>query len=89
MCFEVVGGLVAEGGVAPLVLVLGNVMRQFQPRFCQAGKAATVEQFGFEPALKGLGLGVVAVATPAPALLSAVLNEQIAEASSRIRAALI
>lgn len=72
--FEVVGRTVAEGEVPPLGVVVSGVVADFQLGFGQPGKAAAVEQFGFEAPPKGFGVGViVAVATPAHhALLSAV-----------------
>jgi hypothetical protein len=76
--------------VAALVVVVGYVLGQFQPGFFQAGEAAAVEQFGFEPAPERLGLGlVVAVAAPAHALRGPVLSKQVAEAGSGVVAALI
>ena len=68
-----VGGVVSQSGVAPLVVVVGNIVAEFKARFLQAGEATAVKQFGFEPAPAGLGLGVVvAVAAPAHARLGAV-----------------
>ena len=37
--------------------VAGTVMTDFELGFGQVGKVAVVEQFGFEMALKGLGVG--------------------------------
>ena len=53
--------------MAALVVVVVDVVAEFEAGLSQAEKAAAVEQFGFEPALEELGLGVV-VAAAASAL---------------------
>ena len=45
--FEVVEGKIAEGGVASLRVVIGEVVTDFQARLTQVAEAAAVEQFGF------------------------------------------
>lgn len=45
--------------MAALVVVLVDVVAEFEAGLFQAEKAAAVEQFGFEPASEDLGLGVV------------------------------
>ena len=76
--------------MAPFSVVIGDVVADFEPRFGQAGEAATVEQFGLEAAPKGLGVRiVVAVATLAHALLRAVFGDQIFESGRRVLAALV
>jgi hypothetical protein len=58
------------------VVVVGNVVAEFEAGLFEAGEAAAVEQFGFEPAPEGLGLRVVlTVAAPAHALYGAVLRQ--------------
>jgi len=72
--------------MVPLVVVIGDS----QAGFGQAGKAAAVEQFGFEAAPKGFGVGiVVAVAAPTHTLLSPVAGQQIPESGGRVLAALV
>lgn len=52
MGFEVVGRLAAERRVASLNVVVGHMMTDFEPDFFESGKAAAIEQFGFEAAPK-------------------------------------
>jgi hypothetical protein len=90
LIFEVVGGKIAERGMPPLGVVVGDVVADFELGFGQAEEAAVVEQFGFEAAPKRFGVGVVvAVAAPAHALLRAVFGNQGFESGSRVLAALI
>ena len=73
MGFEVVGGAIAEYGMVAFGVVVGNVVADCKPSFCQIRELAPVEQFGFEPAPKRFSVGVVAaVAAPAPSLLGPV-----------------
>ena len=43
MDFEVVGGVVAEGGMPPLGIVISDVVAHFEPGFGQPGEATIVE----------------------------------------------
>jgi len=56
--------------VSALDIITSNVVADFELGFGHAREAAAVEQFGFEAAPKGFGVGVgLTVATPAHALL--------------------
>ena len=43
MSFEVVGGLVTQGGMTPFGVVIGEIVADFQPRFREIAEAAAVE----------------------------------------------
>ena len=75
--------------MTPLSVVIGDAVVNFRPRFGQAGKAAAVEQLGFEAAPKRFGVGVIAaVAAPAPALRGSVAGPQGLAVGGRILASL-
>ena len=72
-----IGRAAAKGGMVPLSVAIGDIMADFQLHSGQAGKAAAVEQFGFEGAPKRFAVGViVAIAPLAPALQGSVVGQQ-------------
>ena len=88
--FEAVGRVVAEGGMAPLSVAIGDVVIDFEPRFSQAGKAAAIEQIGFEAATKRFGAGIiVAVTAPTHTLQGSVAGQQGLAVGGRILTALV
>ena len=60
---------VTQSGVAAFGVGIGDVEADFVPGLRQAGKAATLKQFGIETAPKPFSAGIiVAIAAPAHAL---------------------
>ena len=74
--------------MAPLGVVIGDVVANFELGFGQPGEGAAIEQFGFEAAPKRFGVGV-AVAAPAHALHGPVFDDHVFEARGRVLAALV
>ena len=61
--------------MAAFGVVVGNVVADFKPSFCQIRGLVSVEQFGFEPIPKRFNVSVgvtAAAAAPAPSLLGPV-----------------
>jgi len=74
--FEEIGGLIAEGGMLPFGIIIGQVVTNFQARFAQVGETAAVEQFGFEPTPKRFSMGVVVTVTASAHTLHGLVTGQ-------------
>ena len=57
--FEVVWSQAVESRVTLLRVVIGEIVTDFQACFAQVAEVAAVEQFDFEPTMKGFDVGVV------------------------------
>ncbi len=76
--------------MASFDIVIGDMVANFKLDLSQSREAVTIEELGFKAASKQFGMGVVvAVATLANVLLSAVAGKQLLEAGGRVLTALV